>query len=707
MAILATATRQSRTIHEFLPGHREAVEPDSSTKPMLRPLLFLGFSLLACSSMQAAVTLPALISDHMVLQKSAKSAVWGTASPGEKVTATLDSAAGEAVADAAGRWRIELDLSQEKEGPFDLVIAGENRIVVSDVLVGEVWLASGQSNMAFSLAADVGGKEEIAAPPNARLRQFHVGIAPSPDPKSDCAGKWVAAAPATLGDFTAVGYYFAKNLQQSLGAPVGIIDSTVPGTPIESWTSLNALEKNPDLKIGAERYLKRAADTDAYASAIDAWLKQYNRADKAPDDPSLFPMDTIPGDAKPVTLPGLFSAAGLPDAGAVWIWKKITLSPGDLGLEQLIRLASPGGFETLYWNGKRLEGDTPETDLGSGTAHIGYVTPDKIDNILAIRLYSPGGNGGIGGDPQRFTIGSIPLQGEWMGKAEYEFPPLGAGAMQAYPKPPNGDMPRGRPAYLFNGMIEPLLPCTLKGVLWYQGENNTGRAYQYQTELPSMIEDWRAQSQSALPFYLCQLPNFMGKKPAPSESAWAELREAQTKALSLPDTGEAVLIDLGEEGTVHPRDKHEAGRRLSLIALAKTYGKQVPSSGPVYQSFQMEGDKIRVLFATDDGGLVAKPLPSAYQPLSAKPQTVPLVRNSPAGELEGFAVCGADHQWAWADAKIDGDSVLVWSSAVPAPVAARYAWADNPTCNLYNQAGLPAGPFRTDDFPLTTEKARY
>jgi sialate O-acetylesterase len=263
------------------------------------------------------------------------------------------------------------------------------------------------------------------------------------------------------------------------------------------------------------------------------------------------------------------------------------------------------------------------------------------------------------------------------------------------------------PAYLFNGMINPLVPYALSGVIWFQGESSAPRAYQYRYAFPLLIEDWRQHwGNSNLPFYFCQIAN-VGAKPtdpgAPSSSA--ELREAQSMALKLPHTGQAVTIDIGEPG-VHFRRKREAGERLALIALANTYGKKIPFSGPVYSSMKIEDGKIHIQFDHAEGGLVAEPLTVAYPIIPEIGATVPSTRNSPKSDLEGFAICGEDQKWVWADAKIDGNSVLVWSDQVPKPVAVRYAWADDPTCNLYNTAGLPASPFRTDDFPASTKDNR-
>lgn len=305
--------------------------------------------------------------------------------------------------------------------------------------------------------------------------------------------------------------------------------------------------------------------------------------------------------------------------------------------------------------------------------------------------------------------GSLGLAGEWLAKAEYEFPVLDAKILAAAPQPPAiAPGALSCPSSIFNGMIAPILSYAIRGVIWYQGENNCRRAYQYRTTFPLLISDWRKQWKLGdFPFYFCQLANHLGKKPTPTDSTWAELRDAQSAALKLPNTGQAVTIDVGESSDIHPRNKKDVGERLALIALARDYGKNVPYSGPVFDSLKIEGNKAILTFRYTEGGLIAKPLAATYDVLSRTGQTAPLVRNSPNSPLEGFAICGDDKKWVWADAKIEGNTVVVTSDKVAAPIAVRYAWADNPTCNLYNGANLPASPFRTDDFHPITLEAKY
>jgi sialate O-acetylesterase len=320
-------------------------------------------------------------------------------------------------------------------------------------------------------------------------------------------------------------------------------------------------------------------------------------------------------------------------------------------------------------------------------------------NQLAVRIFAPAEPPGFSWYP---SISGTRMLGGWMAKAEYDLPALDSVAKSAVPPLTGQHVLPGR---LFNGMVHPILPYAIRGVLWYQGESNVGNAGLYRTSFPLLIRDWRQHwQQGDFPFYFCQLANYLAKTDRPGESQWAELREAQAQTLTVPNTGMAVLIDTGEAEDVHPQTKQTAGERLALIALAKTYGRAVPHSGPAFASMRIEGGAIRLCFQSESlgEGLVARDVPDSHDVMRKSGRKAPLVRNSPDSQLEGFAICGPDKKWVWAHASIDGDTVLVSSVHVPAPIAVRYGWSDNPTCNLYNKAGLPAPPFRTDEFVLAS-----
>ncbi|HEY8966834.1 MAG TPA: sialate O-acetylesterase, partial [Candidatus Methylacidiphilales bacterium] len=643
----------------------------------------------------AAVSLPPLFSEHLVLQRSAATAVWGRAEAGEKVKVALGEARGEAVTGADGRWRVELDLSAVKEGPFELAVEGSNRLTVADVLVGEVWLCSGQSNMAYTLNRATGGAEEVAASANPRLRQFRVDAKSAEQPAEECRGAWVVAGPATAASFSAVGYYFAKDLQKSTGVPVGIVLSAWAGTVATAWTSTEALDADPELKGILDHglqleteYPQKKAD---YVARFPLWEAAQGRRDHAADPAPFLDAASEEGWRK-VALPGNQRDLGLPDAGAVWFRRTVEIPAAAAGSVLSLDVGGPHDFGAIYWNGTKIGGMT-EATAGGKVDTKRYVVPKDLvragANVLAIRLFTPTEKGGFSTAPF-LDVGAARtlLADGWLAKAEFELPPLTDTARQECPQVPGAPDARNVAGRLYNGMIAPLVPETLAGVVWYQGEQDCGRPRaQYLKMLRTLIGDWRRHWGAELPFVLCQLPNYGPKGDTPGESRWAEIRQAQLDALALPKTAGVVLVDLGEKD-VHPPTKKPAGERMALAALGAFYGKGMPFSGPVCQSATAKDGALVLGFRHAEDGLVARPLPADYQPTYLSPERKPLVRHSPNGELEGFALCGPDRKWAWADARIDGQTVVVSSPAVPKPVAVRYAWADNPTCNLYGASGL-------------------
>ena len=669
----------------------------------------------------ADVQLPSIISDHMVLQKSARTALWGTAAPGEEVKITLENLHATARAGADGKWRVNLNLQTLGQGPYQLLVSGSNQITVNDVVVGDVWLASGQSNMEFTLGRTDKAAQEIPNSSNPQLRQFLVRPRGSLKPEDACEGKWEVASPQTSGRFTAVGYYFAKSIQHEMKLPVGLIDSSYGGSNIESWISYEGLDRDPELKSAKDSLCAEEANFPQrkkdYAAQFHAWAAKYGREDHPNADPQQYAAPNLPLDGwKPVTLPGSLAKAGMPESGVVWLRKTITVTKSQDNVYMPLILSLPRDFDTVYFNGIKVGETTPEKSTSANTSakssnYRRYDVPATLvkagEVTIAIRLVSPGGSAGI--DNGGMNAAGTNLSGEWMAKVETELPPLSAEALAAYPAMPlTPPVVRSMPGQLYNAMVHPIQDYGIKGVIWYQGETNGSLGYQYRTTFPLLIQDWRRiYQQNDLPFYWCQLANFMSKNPQPAASDWAELREAQTMTLKLPATGQAILIDLGEENDVHSRNKADVGERLAKVALAKTYGKPIPFSGPVYRSMNVEGNKIRVHFDFAEG-LAAQPLPATYVPRSLEPTvTKPLVLNSPESQVQGFAICGADQKFVWANAVIEGNSVVVSAPGVHSPVAVRYAWASNPTCNLINKVGLPAGPFRTDDFPLNSFARRY
>lgn len=678
--------------------------------------VLFGLLLMSGCRQHQKVSVPSIFSDHMVLQKAGAVPVWGKAGPGVGVTVSVAGQTAHAKADAQGKWRVVLDLSKSGPGPYEMVIQGLNRHVIKDVLVGEVWVATGESNMDFLLSSDEEAKAEIAQSNLPMMRQFIVHQVPSPDvPLEEVEGKWRESTPVNTPKFSAIAYYFGKKLQQNLGRPVGVLNFSKSGAFCETWMSRECLESDPDLKEGARRdkeyyetYSKRYA---SYAREYEAWERKYDREDKPAGQPQDYAAPSVKTDDwKTVTLPGHLRDANLPDAGVTWLRKKVEVAPASAGQALRVDLGYMGGFSTVYWDGVKIGETRYDSERVAEKGRYTYEVPSSLvkagKSVLAVRLFSPEGNAGLsassGGEGFRIVDdrSSHFLAGKWQAKSEYAMPRANDEALQQLPREP-ADPPffRNLGSALFNAVVHPFLSYAIRGVISYQNDNNDHYAGPYERTFALLIKDWRKQwKQPELPYYYCQMPNAGLKTSTPADSERAELREAQARALALPQTGQAVLIDLGEEKNNHPRNKKEVGDRLARIALAETYGEKLVYSGPVYRSMKIEGNKVRITFAHTEGGLVAQTLPESYRPRSAETATRPLVRNSPGSELEGFTICGPDHKWVWAQARIDGDTVVVWSPEVAEPVAVRYAWADNPTCNLYNSAGLPASPFRTDDF---------
>ena len=492
------------------------------------------------ASLRADVTPAPVFTDNAVLQRDKPVPVWGTASAGEKVAVTFAGQTLDTTADASGKWRVDLPPQSANPAPADLVIKGNNTLTLTNIVVGEVWLASGQSNMEWLVKRSPDSARDIPASANPLIRHLKIAKKISDTPITTASGAWEVAGPDTTGDFSAVAYYFARHLQEALHVPVGIINSSWGGTEIEPWISAPTLARDPAFAVAQKRWSDTVANYPAaqakYEAALAAWQASHDAATAA---------------------------------------------------------------------GKTFATPAPRA-----------------------------------------------------------------------PAPP--DLNPQKPAVLYNGMIHPLAPCAFRGALWYQGESNTGRANEYHALLSALIRDWRATfapdgQPSDFPFYWVQLPNFNNFNAPAQNLGWPRLREAQANTLAVPNTGQAVAIDIGEDTQIHPKNKPEVGRRLALVALARTYGLKIVSSGPVFAQASRDGAGFRVSFTEINGGL-----------------------SSPKPSLVGFELAGADKVFRPADAVIENDTVLVTSADVPAPVAVRYAWRNAALAGLFNKEGLPAAPFRTD-----------
>jgi sialate O-acetylesterase len=643
----------------------------------------------------AGLNLPSIFSDHMVLQCDQPVPVWGWAATGGKVTVEFAGQSKTATVGADGKWMVKLDpLGASGESREMSVRSGTGDVarVIHDVIVGEVWLGSGQSNMEQMMLTQ--NPEETATAVNPLLRQFITIKRMSMQADEHVEGFWLRVEPGQTDTMSATGYYFSKSIHEQTQRPVGVIKAAWGGRNIESFISPAA---HDSVERFRESRSKALENLKAKSAAFSDWLQATGRADRPTADIDSF----LNGEASlekswvEVKDSGLVSDPALPQYGAFWLRKEIELSAEQVCVPQYLFLGfNSVDFYRVYLNGKLVEQEDMEdyTDSSGLNSRI-YVMPEDMRegvNQLAMRVFAPYRPTQLAWAP---SFNGESYGGGWLAKAEFALPEVPREPKRPLFPPPMFTVG----GTLYNGMIQPLAPYAIRGVVWYQGESNSRDAVSYRKLMPLLIQDWRSLwGNEGLPFYFCQLANWNPKMAQPVESSWAELREAQSMTLSVPDTGMAVLIDTGESKDIHPQSKDIAGERLARIALAKTYGKPIPSSGPVYDSMKVEDSRIRVRFQHLEGGLVAKEVPATYDVMRRTGETAPLVRNSPNSQLEGFTICGADKKWVWADAKIDGDTVLVWSEKVAAPVAVRYAWAENPTCNLYNAAGLPASPFRTD-----------
>lgn len=645
-----------------------------------------------------SLRLPAIFGDHMVLQSNVPVPIWGWAAPGEEVAVIVKGKLHRVTkASPDGRWMVKLP-PQPPGGPYELIVRTRNETVrFIDVLFGEVWICSGQSNMEWPVQWARNAQQEIATANFPQIRFFIVEKAVALEPQSDCKGRWVVCSPETIGGFSAVGYFFGREIHKQLKVPVGLIGTYWGGTPAESWTDLEELESDPDLRVildrfpRTERELKRLQDK--YEREMKEWRKKALLTDPGNKGERLgwASPEFNDSDWAVMDLPRNWESvsAEMNIDGAAWFRKVVTIPEDWAGKDLLLSLGVIDDYDVVYFNGEKV-GSTGQDDPNSWTVQRRYIVPGRLvkagPNLIAIRVFDVWGYGGFRGTPDQMRLSpvgeskvSISLAGEWKFKVEFARP------AREVPKQPQPPVNNWTPTALFNAMVAPLIPYAIRGVIWYQGESNVGRAYQYRKLFPALIKSWRRNwGQGDFPFLFVQLANYLERKPEPTESAWAELREAQLLTLkTVPKTGMAVAIDIGEANDIHPRNKQDVGKRLALTALAVAYGKKIVYSGPIYRSMRIEGNKIRLFFDHVGSGLVAK-----------------------GGELKGFAIAGKDRKFVWANAKIEGNTVVVWSEQVPEPVAVRYGWADNPDCNLYNKEGLPASPFRTDDFPGITVKNR-
>lgn len=631
---------------------------------------------LTCQTAFCEVSLPRLISDGMVLQRDSKVKIWGWAEPSEKITINFNGKEYNTKTGKCGKWSITLS-PMKAGGPFNMKINGNNNIIIKDVLIGDVWVCSGQSNMETSMKrVSPLYESEIANSENNYIRYFTVPKKYNFNiPQKDLEyGDWEKINPENILGFSAVAYFFAKELYEKYNVPIGLINSSLGGSPIEAWISEESLKEFPEPYEQAQRFKDSTLISQIINSdkeRIGTWYSELRKKDegyKSPKEIWYNPTLDI-SDWDTMNIPGYWVNTKLGSVnGVVWFRKEINLPASMAGKHAKLLLGRIVDADSAFVNGVFV--GTTGYQYPPRRYEIPSGLLKKGKNTLVVRVISNIGNGGFVLDkPYKLFAGSdtIDLKGYWEYKLGAEMEPLESQTFI-----------RWKPLGLFNAMISPLLNYRIKGVIWYQGESNAGEPLKYRKLFPTLIKDWRKNwKQGDFPFLFVQLHNFMETKDEPTESDWALLREAQLKTLSVPNTGMAVTIDVGEWNDIHPLNKKDVGRRLALAALKVAYGeKDVVYSGPIYKCMKIDGNKIIISFTNTGSSLIVKG----------------------GEELKHFAICGSDKKFIWAKAKIEGDKVVVWNDNISNPVAVRYAWADNPVgANLYNKKGLPASPFRTDN----------
>ena len=640
-------------------------------------------------NLNAKVKLPELFSNNMILQQESETPLWGEAKAGKnlQVKTSWDNKTYSTVVGSDGKWKINIS-TPSFGGPYTIEISDGSKVKLENVMIGEVWVCSGQSNMEMPLAGwgrIDNYKKEIAEANYSDIRLFHVKKVtenkPSETVISENAG-WMNCNSENIAEFSSVAYFFGRDIHLSKGVPVGLINVSWGGTIAEAWTSSDMLCTMPDFIDKVKEVERKAAIEKTPVSNINEQLKQWEK--------NLFNLDPGVENNKPLWTSLNFDDSNwkemkireiwedkyLPNYdGIVWMRKTINIPKDWSNKDLTLDLGCIDDDDITYFNGVEI-GRSNGWNLVRQ-----YKVPGKLVKegkaVITVRVYDSGQGGGLYDQTTNQALvlspdNKIDITGEWKYNASL--------ASNKIPSQPAVNDSPNRTTVLYNGMLSPIIPFKIKGAIWYQGESNASRAYQYRELFPLMIKDWRNKWNDNFPFYYVQLANFKEELSEPANSDWAELREAQLMTLNLENTGMAVTIDIGDAKDIHPKNKQEVGRRLALIAKANVYNENVEYSGPIYDSYKIEGNKIRIKFKHSDKGL----------------------KTSDNKHVKGFQIAGNDHKFFWADAVIEGNDVLVYCNEVPNPMAVRYAWANNPVCNLYNSDNLPASPFRTDDWPGIT-----
>ena len=678
----------------------------------MKKLFLSALAALAALSASARVQMNPLFSDNMVLQQDCQVPVWGKAAPGAAVSVTpsWNGKAVRTVADVSGRWQVRLATPKGSFKKYTLTISDGEPVVLQNVAVGEVWLASGQSNMERTFGHerfDVFFQDQVSSASDwADVRMLTVarstGMAPHEGFETEFGG-WELSSPGSLPHFSSVGWFFGRSLLRELKVPVGIIHTSWGGTIIEAWMSDGALRSYPEMlnQLDLVRSLPDAVEEReaAFTQQYDAFMKRVTAADLGTSGGVAVWAQPGFNDSgwRTVALPCIIQQVWPGTNGIFWFRKEIEVPAEWAGKDLTLSLGPIDDFDETYWDGELV-----------GFARLWskprvYTIPARMVRggkaVISVRNVDDHGNGGILGDASLLYLQGpdgrrIRLDNEWKVTLSVSF----EGIPRSAAREPN------LATVLYNAMLAPLAPYAIKGALWYQGESNVDKAYRYRDLMADMVLDWRSLWGYDFPFYITQLAGFRPLTRVAGDDDWAELREAQALAARTVDkVGMACIIDVGEADDIHPVHKQEVGERIARLALARDYGKKVICDGPKFASYTVGNGFIRVRFSDVAGGLCVRPS-GDYAELryGSAGMDSELVRKAESGALSGFQIAGADRVWYWADAVIDGDAVVVSCPDVPHPLAVRYAWGANPVCNLFNSAGLPAWPFRTDDWPGLT-----
>jgi len=650
-------------------------------------------ALVAAAPARAEVRLASIFGEHMVLQRDRPIRLWGQATPGETVKVVFRGTQRSTMANAQGRWAVALPAGPAG-GPHALTVQGANRLELSDVLLGDVWLCGGQSNMEWALRDAANARAELAAADHPRIRHVKVPRRAELRAIPDTVPlTWQVSTPATAGDFTAVGYHFARAVQQRTGVPIGLVNASWGGSMLETWLSPTAALADPDLAphvsgLAADAAEHRRRRLAALETMVKAWQPGLPLAD-TPAAASAWATPSHDDSAWPtLQAPRPWEEQGLPGLdGQVWMRRWIELTPEQAAGPAVLHLGAVDDCDETFVNGQPVGGVCQWDQPRRYELPAGLLKPGR--NLIAVRVGDQGGGGGFWGEAakMRLELGatlpahSLPLAGPWKARVESIFVRDGLQGNDA-------------PTLAFNGMLAPLAGLGLKGVIWYQGESNVPRAARYEAATRRLVADWRGHfRQKQLPFYWVQLAAFLPLADNDvHKSPWAELREAQRLATAVPHTGMAVATDIGDAHDIHPRDKRSVGERLARHALRDAYRQPVPADGPTLRAVRVvppKGDRdghLELRFTQLAGGLAVRG----------------------GGELQGFWIAEAGGRFEPAQASVRGDTVRLSRPGLRAPAEARYGWVDNPEqANLINGAGLPASPFRTDRRPWVTQDARY